>query len=459
VKAAANPAARSPGGRLSFAGLVAFSLPGVPIGALVVALGVYLPPFYAGRFGLGVSAVGLAFMTVRLIDMTFDPIIGVVMDRTRLRLGRYRVWLAGGAPVLMLGVYSLFAPPAGAGYGYLVAWLFVYYIGVSLVSLAHAAWASVVAGPYHERSRVFGAIQITSILGATAVLILPIALAAVSGRSGASDVTAMGWFIVLATPICTAAAIARTPERAPKSAKGARVGLGEYWAAITQPDMLRITAAEFCLTLGPGWMSAIYLFFFRDVRGFTIAQASLLLLIYAVAGAAGAAGLSWLATKIGKHRALIGAAVGYSLGLVGLAFMPKVAFWLIAPFMFAMGFLATGFSLLDRAMTADVGDVVRLEQGKDRVGLLYSLLTTSGKVASALSIGLSYVVLGWIGYRPSEHAANTAAAIEGLKWVFLLGPIVFVMLGAACYIGYTLDSRRHDEVRAALGERDRMEAG
>ena len=38
----------------------------------------------------------------------------------------------------------------------------------------------------------------------------------------------------------------------------------------------------------------------------------------------------------------------------------------------------------------------------------------------------------------------------------MLGPIFFVMLGGACYIGYKLDHKRHAEIRAALDERDRV---
>ena len=39
--------------RLSLPALIAFSTPGLPIGALAVALAVYLPRYYAGHFGLG----------------------------------------------------------------------------------------------------------------------------------------------------------------------------------------------------------------------------------------------------------------------------------------------------------------------------------------------------------------------------------------------------------------------
>ena len=154
--------------RLNLPGLIVFSLPGVCIGALAVALSVYLPRYYAGHYGLGLAAVGLAFGTVRLFDTLLDPFIGVWMDRTRTRLGRYRVWLAAGAPALTIPVFMLFTPPVAVNYLYLIVWLFIYYTGISLVTLSHLSWASVIAPTYHERSRMFGAIQVVGILGATA---------------------------------------------------------------------------------------------------------------------------------------------------------------------------------------------------------------------------------------------------------------------------------------------------
>jgi glycoside/pentoside/hexuronide:cation symporter, GPH family len=442
--------------RLALPALVAFATPGLCIGALAVALSVYLPRYYAGHFGLGLPAVGLAFMAVRLVDMLFDPVIGVLMDRTHLKFGRYRVWLAAGAPVLVIPVFMLFSPPGKVGYAYLIGWLFVYYIGTSLITLAHASWASVVAAKYHERSRVFGAIQVVSIIGATAVLALPIAMAKRNGASGAGDVAAMGWFVCVAAPIGVALALISTRERIVPDREGEKFRLRDYWEMISRPDMRRIIIADFCLALGPGWMSALYLFYFHDARGFTIANASKLLALYIVAGVAGASILSWVATRLGKHRTLMGASTGYSIGLIALAFLPRANLPLAALFMFIMGFLASAFPLLDRAMVADVGDAVRLEQGKRRIGLLYAMITTSQKIASALSIGLSFTVLGWIGYQAKESAVNTPAAIQGMELVYLVGPVVFVMLGGACFIGYKLDSKRHADIRAELERRDAM---
>jgi glycoside/pentoside/hexuronide:cation symporter, GPH family len=446
--------------RLSTPRLLGFATPGFCVGALAIALGVYLPRFYAGHIGLGLAAVGFVFSAIRLGDTLLDPFIGVTMDRTRSRLGRYRLWMAIGAPVLALGVYMLFEPPGAVSPLYLLGWLLVYYIGTSLITLSHASWASVIASKYHERSRVFGAIQFVSVLGACASLILPIVMARHDGSSGANDVAAMGWLVLIAIPVGVGLAILLTPERIVVERAGERHSLRDYLEMILRPDMLRIIVADFCLALGPGWMAALYLFYFHDARGFTIKNASIQLLIYIVAGVFGAPTLSWVATRLGKHRTLMIAAMTYSVGLVVLSFAPKGDFAIAAVLMFLLGFAASSFPLLDRAMVADVSDAVRLEKGKSRVGLLYAMITTTQKVAGALSIGFSYTALGWIGYQAKEGAVNTPAAISGMEMVYIIGPIVFVMLGGACFIGYRLDSKRHAEIRTQLAILDaqRLEA-
>ena len=63
-------------------------------------------------------------------------------------------------------------------------------------------------------------------------------------------------------------------------------------------------------------------------------------------------------------------------------------------------------------------------------------------------------MLATVGYKATLGAANTPAAIHGLNLVFLIGPIFFVMLGAACFIGWKLDAVRHGEIRRELETRD-----
>jgi glycoside/pentoside/hexuronide:cation symporter, GPH family len=425
-------------------------MPGLPIGALAAALSVYLPRYFASHIGLSLAAVGAAFGSVRLIDMFFDPFIGVAMDHTKTRLGRYRVWLLAGAPLLGIPVYMMFLAPAGVPLSYLIGWLFVYYIGTSVIALSHASWASVVSSSYHDRSRVFGTIQVVSTFAATAVLVVPALLT----KDPVKLVQDMGWFIVIVTPLGILAASLFTPEKIVAEHSVEKVTLRDYWEMVSWPEMRRIVAAAFCLTLGPGWMSAMYLFYFHDSRGFSLQVSTYLLALYIIAGVFGAAGLSWLATRIGKHRTLMVASTGYSLGLMILNFLPRGALVPAGIIMFALGFLAAGFVLLGRAMCADVGDAIRLAKGKHRQSLLYAMMTSVEKIASALSIFFTFSILAAVGYQAKEGAHNTVAAIHNLELVYLLGPITFVMLGGACYIGYKLDHKRHAEIRAELDARD-----
>ena len=190
-------------------------------------------------------------MLVRLADCGFDPMIGLVMDRTQTRIGRYRAWLILGAPVIAAGTFMLFVPQGTVTTGYVFFWLLVYYIGFSLITLSHAAWGSVVAVNYNERSRVFGAIQMVSIVGATLILVIPALMGQAAEKAGA-DVRTMGWAIVAITPIVVALAASATPERIVADSVHQQFGLRDYWEMITRPDMLRIVVADFCLALGPG---------------------------------------------------------------------------------------------------------------------------------------------------------------------------------------------------------------
>ena len=441
--------------RLSLPRLAAFAAPGLPVGALAVALSVFLPRYYASHFGLGLAA-GSAFAAVRLIDMLFDPFIGVFMDRTTSRFGRYRPWLLLGAPILMLAVYMLFIPPIKPGIGYLIAWLFVYYLGASLTLLSHTSWASVIASNYHERSRVFGMIQMIGVAGAAAVLVLPVVMERAMGPH-TDAAPAMGWFVVIAAPVCALLASGLTREKVVRQGEGEKVTLRDYLSLIARPDLRRIIVADFCLMMGPGWMASLYLFYFRSVRGFSIGQASIFLLIYIFAGIVGAALISRVARRFGKHRTQMASCVFYSLGLACIAILPNTIF-AISAMMLALGLVSQSFILLDRAMIADVGDAVRLETGHHRAGLLFGFISTAQKIAQGLSIFVSFTILSWVGFNPADGAVNTPSAINGLTMVYLIGPVTFVMLGAACYIGYKLDDAAHAKIRAALELRDAQTA-
>ena len=441
--------------RLPLSTALSFAATSLPISAVAIAVSVYLPRHYASHLGIDLALVGAAFFIVRMIDIPVDGLLGWTMDKTRTPWGRYRVWTILGGPILMAGIYFLFMPPEGVGRSYLIFWLLVMYLGNSILALSHAAWAATLAPHYDDRSRLFGIMTGIGVLGAASVLAIPIINEA-RAASDSGNIATMGWFIVLLTPIAAALVVWRTPEKIAPEVAGHAFRLRDYWGLVTRPSFARILLADLCLSLGPGWMSALYLFFFTDSRGFTTGQASILLAVYILAGFVGAPMMGRLATMMSKHRATMVATTGYSLTLISLMAIPQgnMAIGMIP--MFIAGFFAAGFNVLTRAMTADVADEVRLEQGKERSGLLYAITVMTTKIAGAFSIGLTFFVLSKVGYDAKDGAQNTAGAIHNLELAYLIGPVVFVMLGGACMIGYKLGAERHGEIRRQLDERDAL---
>lgn len=47
--------------------------------------GAYLMIFYTDIFGLSAAAVGVMFAVTRVWDSVFDPVVGVIADRTESR--------------------------------------------------------------------------------------------------------------------------------------------------------------------------------------------------------------------------------------------------------------------------------------------------------------------------------------------------------------------------------------
>jgi Na+/melibiose symporter-like transporter len=439
--------------RLRLSTILPFAAPSLPLYALGVVVFVYLPPYFAGHLKVGLTLVGSVWMLVRLIDIPVDLALATAMDHTRTPLGRYRVWLMVGGPALMLALYKLFMAPVGFSGLYLTVWLLVMYLGTSIVGLAHVSWGATLATRYHERSRLFGVVAAVGVSG-TMMALLVFILGGKFGRSDAQSVQDAGWFLILMLPPTIALAAARTPETIAPETDAKTLALKDILPILLRPDLMRLFVAQMALTLGPGWMSAIYLYFFRSSRGFSTGEATILLAVYILSGIPGSLLTAAVARRIGKHRTLMITTAAFSLGVISVIIVPKHNLLASAPSLILTGMMAAGFDLTVRAMLADIGDEVRLAHGKERSSLLYATNGMASKIASAFSIGLTYPLLAMLGFNPADGAANTAAAIANLERAFLIGPIIFVMLGGACVIGWKLDARRQGEVRDALEARD-----
>ena len=388
-------------GRLSVRQLIAFAAPGVPISALGLPLVVYLPPFYA-ELGLGTAMVGSLFMFARFWDVFTDPVLGILSDKFATRWGRRRHWIVLSLPILLVSVAMIFMPPAKVSPTYFILWFFIMYVGWTLLSVSHMSWGAELHGGYHERSRVQGARELALIGGMVLVLALPVVVERVVGidelSRNALRVEAMGWFILLLLPVTILVAVTLVPEK--PTEEPIHVPFRETVRAILQNKPLRmVLTADILSGTAAGILSSLFIFLSTDVLGLG-AFASALLLCYFLSGLVFVPVVLWLSRNIGKHRAAAFAALFTTVTIPAILFVPPgrpfvaLAVWLL------LGINVAGSSLLYRAIMADVADHDEVHTRRRRTGFFFSLLTSTNKIGYALSIGVTYWVLGLIGFVP-----------------------------------------------------------
>jgi GPH family glycoside/pentoside/hexuronide:cation symporter len=444
----------APRDRIPLPVIFAFVSCTVPAVVLMGMLGAFMPRYFAGHMGLPLLAVGAIMASVGWVTTLVDLPMGWLMDHTKTPIGRYRPWYVVGAPVLMVGIYMLFDPPKGMTSGYLFIWSLVVWLGISMVSLSYSAWAANLATSYNERTRLFGWVVPAGVIGSMGLYLLPAVTHDRIGPGNAQSVPLIGMALIVMTVVMTIFVCGVTPERVTQNVKRDKVDWREYWSIIARPTALRLVFGDLFLVMGPAMLLPIYLFFFKDAKGFTISQATTLLVFNSVGPLIGAPMWARVAKRVGKHRTIQVASLCYIAALAGVVAVPAHNYWATAAAMAVTGLCGSAFLFLGRAMLGDYGDQLRLEQGVQRVGLLYSFVSVTMKLGNSITALITFGILQFVGYRAADTAVNTPQAIHGLMLVYFFGPVIPVLLGSACFFGYELDAKRHDEIRAALEARD-----
>jgi len=429
--------------------LAAFAAPCLPVAAIGLPVVVHLPPYYAGTLGLDLATVGLLFLIVRLVDVPLDPFIGHLVDGTRGRFGRFRPWVAGGSLIIMAGIYLVFMAPPGLSAGRAFFGLLVMYLGYSACLVAHTAWGAVLSDDYHERSRVFGWWQAANLLGLLLILFVPPAAQYLAGRNDpAIGVHAMGWIVLGVLPLAVLWALLVVPER--QRLGTSHPTLGDIVAVAKLPLLRRLLLVDLLANLAPGLAGALLLFFFEAARGYTSAQASLLLVFYFAAGMLAAPLWIRIARRTSKHGAMAAALIGYALTLTGTLVIPSNSFALAAIGLAIAGVPAVAPAFLLRAMLADLSDATTLESGRERTGLFYAALAAVQKLGYAIPVGISYPVLQAIGFDAKLGTGNSEAAIAGLTFMFIVPPVVLALAAAAVVRGWPISAEAHARTARAL---------
>lgn len=432
--------------RLSWRSLLAYAAPALPLAILGLPLNVHLPAFWAGPMGLRLATVGLVLTLVRLTDVVVDPAIGRLSDRWRTRIGRRRPPIILAIPVGLAGGAALFFPPDGAG----ALWLFGAYLaltmGWSLIALPWQAWGSELSGDYLERTRIVSWREALTLVGIVVSAVIPAAM-------GLSDpaVTLHVLALLCAALSLPALLVLLLVVHEPPNAASVQPGLRESLrTALANQPFRRLLAAWALNGIANGLPAVLFLLLCRHLLK-APEQSGPLLLAFFATGILSVPLWSWIAGRIGKHRAWC-----WAMLWTCAAFLPVLTLGPGDTTAFLLVCLGTGAGLgadlaLPPSMQADVIDLDTLNHGEPRAGLFFAAWTMAQKAGNALSAGIAFGLLDLAGF--NAEGDNTAAQLATLVGLYCLLPVALKLGAVALVWNFPIDAREQSRIRAALTAR------
>ena len=133
--------------KLSFREKAAYGLGAVGKDMVYMLSASYILYYYQDLLGIKGTVMGAIMMAARVFDAFNDPIMGVIVAKTKTKWGKFRPWLLIGTITNAVILYMVFsAPPSLTGQG-LVAYAAVFYIlwGVTYTMMDIPYWSMIPA--------------------------------------------------------------------------------------------------------------------------------------------------------------------------------------------------------------------------------------------------------------------------------------------------------------------------
>ena len=429
-----------------------YALPSLVTSVAALPMALFVPAYYADELGLPLAAVGAAVAASRLLDVVTDPLIGGFSDRIATRWGRRKPWMLLGTPLFLVSVWHVFVPGEGVGIGYLLAWSALLYLGFTMIDLPHKAWGAELSTDYDERSSVTSVREALSTAGQVGLLAFLVVLGVRGLDTGAEQLRGMAWLIVLGLPFLVAAAVLLVPEGRPERLARARPAfLAGLRLVIANPAFGRMIGCVVLFVSGIAIQGTLHRLVLADVMG-DPSRFAWMIFLENLATLAAVPLWLWLSIRIGKHHALMAAALWLAVLSLPLALLREGDTTLLIAMIALRGSSFASILFLANSIAADVIDVDTLASGEQRSGLYFAFWGMTIKLSLALGVLLGTALPASLGYDPSAGA--TPSDIQaGLMAIYGLVPALMMAAGVLFLRGFPITRERHAEVRAAIEAR------
>lgn len=430
--------------------------------------GAYLMIFYTDVFGLPAAVVGTMFLITRIWDSAFDPIVGVVADRTHSRWGKFRpylLWLA--VPFGIIGVLT-FVTPDWSPTGKLVYAYVTYSLMMMIYSAINVPYASLlgVMSPNPKERNTLSTYRMTfAYIGSFIALLLFMPLVNFfSGNSKDLGDQQTGWTmaVVVIAILCIIlffGCFAWTKERV-KPIKEAQNPLKEDLKDLfkNKPWWILLGAGVAALVFNSIRDGAtVYYFKYFVVEedyatvsffGMSFVLSGLYLALGQAANIIGVIAAAPVSNRIGKRNTYMWAMIiATVLSVIFYWFDKEDLIWMFV-FQALISICAGSIFPLLWSMYADCADYSELKTGNRATRLIFSSSSMSQKFGWAIGTAITGWLLGFFGFQ--ANAVQSEEAISGIKMFLSFLPAVGTILSVVFISMYPLTEKKMKDITTEL---------
>lgn len=428
----------------------------------------YVLYYYQDLLGVSAIAMGAILLFARVFDAFNDPVMGVLVARTRTRWGRFRPWLLIGTVLNAVVLWLLFsAPPALNGSG-LVAYAALTYLfwGVTYTMMDIPYWSMIPAFTKSCLEREGLTTLARSSAGVGSAIITVIAMLSVQALGEGSERAGFSRFaFIIAVLFVVFIGITCLWVREKSTVKVDAPSVGQMFRALMENDQAMVVSLTIVLINCSVYLTAnLVIYFFKYDFGGTRWKES-----YTLFNSFGGAMqiLAMMAlfpllrrflstaqvfyTAVGMavtgYASLLILAFGTSMGNVFLLFVP-------AFFIFSANGVLTVLTTVFLANTVDYGE---LKNHRRDESVIFSMQTFVVKLASGISAMAASLCLQIFHFSRSTDAdtAVSSASITGLRMTMTLLPVAGLVIAVMLFCRrFLLTEEKMEHITLELSGRD-----
>lgn len=398
----------------------------------------YILYYYQDILGVSAIAMGVILLAARVFDAFNDPVMGVIVAKTRTRWGKFRPWLMIGTVTNAIVLYFMFAAPPTLNGSGLIAYAAISYIlwGVTYTMMDIPFWSMIPAFTEGGKEREGLTTLARSCAGVGSAIITIITMMCVHALGQGNERAGFKWFaLIIAVVFVVFISFTCLTIKEKSTVNVDSPSVSQMFKALIRNDQAMVVVISIVLINCALYITAnLLIYFFKYDFGGEAWYASYTL-FNTFGGAIQILSMMLFFPLLRKflntlqvfYTSMVMAVLGYAVLLVLMIYNINNIFFLFIPgfFVFAAFGMLTVLTTVFLANTVDYGE---LKNNRRDESVIFSMQTFVVKLASGVAALIASICLFICNLSDNTEAAEpvkaAASSVFGLRMTMTVFPII-----------------------------------